>query len=795
MARYLTPVRLGILILTEQYLSGQFASSGQLGVLSFIASHIAARGGSTGKDDQDAFVGLDAHAAEILGPLAKFASDVPGRTAYDALLQRLWKLDSLDAAYELFERLGEVIAPGSEPEEVQKVVSRASTLSQLIRRCSVEFTRLQFADTQALWVAFVAWRASTYDVWAQRNPDAAARYVELATSSGDHPANARRPTIEEEGRYVSAEDTNDLITSSVHHLQKMGTRVPDVMRRKLQSWIHKQRDAGVQSLQHFLAFFEHWRSGQYTMALESLHRYFDYSLIGKGTSGGTDNMRIYYQYALLHLSVLHADFDCWEESVDAMDECIATARENQDTACLNFALSWLLYLRQAKPDNRVSAFGSVSGLLGGAAGEQDEISFLKAKARETKHWSLLSSTLLEEAKLDMYTVPNMHPEPRSEAVTDRFQTGSTTKSVELIMQSAFVNVQHDLRTLMPATSLFEGAAFDRLAQSQLAARAHDTIQIVYGDQAPLSDRTRSLCRTAYGIAQSGRCSAGLDMLRDFLPCVNGVLKLEQRLMGFMNLLQLMGSLRKCVERLDAAAYYHSQLLPLRSLGDPELDFELDLLEIDLYIRQRDLGTAMKAMNVHIRQTEGHSPADIAHRLHFLVLKSTIFALSGQAAKGFSIALRAASTAARLRLLPTLLEAIAALATVLNDLSEFDAARRLLDAILPMMIETRNCRLTARSFVTLGEAHVGFAGTTCTPNSSERLQQIRAAEAHIERGRELYVRLDDTSGVLDCLVMKAQLARWRGDEQLAARADAQYAQILRDRHEAAESHYTGLAHST
>ncbi|TKA52299.1 hypothetical protein B0A55_11503 [Friedmanniomyces simplex] len=657
--------------------------------------------------------------------------------------------------------MSQIIAPASELEEVQKQVSRASPLSQFIRRCSVEFTRLQFADTQALWMAFVAWRASTYDVWAQRNPDAAARYIEQATSLTGHPTDASRHSLGKEGRYTSAEDTNDLITFSVHHLQKMGTRVPDSMRRKLQSWISEQRDAGVQSLQHFLAFFEHWRSGQYTMALESLHRYFDYSLIGKGTGGGTDNMRIYYQYALLHLSVLHADFDCWEESVEAMDECIATARENQDTACLNFALSWLLYLRQAKPDNRVSAFSSVSGLLGGPAGEQDEISFLKAKARETKHWSLLSSTLLEEAKLDMYT------------------TGSTTKSVELIMQSAFVNVQHDLRTLMPATSLFEGAAFDRLAQSHLAARAHDTVKIVYGDQAPLSDRARSLCRTAYSIAQSGRCSVGLDMLRDFLPGVNRVLKLEQRVMGFMSLLQLMRSLRN--ERLEAAAYYHSQLLPLRSLGDPELDFELDLLEIELYVRQGDLDAAMKAVNTHIRQTEGHAPADIAQRLHFLVLKSTIFALSGQATKGFSVALRAASTAARLRLLPTLLEAIAALATVLNDLSEFDAARRLLDAALPMMIETRHCRLTAHSFVTLGEAHVGLAGMTCAPESNDRLRQIRAADLLIERGRELYVRLEDTSGMLECLVMKARLARWRRDEQLAARADAQYAEVLLDQH--------------
>ena len=34
----------------------------------------------------------------------------------------------------------------------------------------------------------------------------------------------------------------------------------------------------------------------------------------------------------------------------------------------------------------------------------DEIIFLKAKAREGKHWPLMSSTLLEEAKVEMYGV-------------------------------------------------------------------------------------------------------------------------------------------------------------------------------------------------------------------------------------------------------------------------------------------------------------------------------------------------------------------------------------------------------
>ena len=81
-----------------------------------------------------------------------------------------------------------------------------------------------------------------------------------------------------------------------------------------------------------------------------------------------------------------------------------TARENHDTACLNFALSWLLYLRQATPNTGSRSFRSISGLIGNGSGEQDEIAFLKAKARDTKNWSLMSTTLLEEAKLEMYSV-------------------------------------------------------------------------------------------------------------------------------------------------------------------------------------------------------------------------------------------------------------------------------------------------------------------------------------------------------------------------------------------------------
>jgi len=44
---------------------------------------------------------------------------------------------------------------------------------------------------------------------------------------------------------------------------------------------------------------------------------------------------------------------------------------------------------------------------------------------------------------------------------------------------------------------------------------------------------------------------------------------------------------------------------------------------------------------------------------------------------------------------------------------------------------------------------------------------------------VYARLEDLGGVLDCLVMKARLARCRGDEDSAVQADALYAQVLAD----------------
>ena len=114
-------------------------------------------------------------------------------------------------------------------------------------------------------------------------------------------------------------------------------------------------------------------------------------------------------------------------------------------------------------------------------------------------------------------------------------------------------------------------------------------------------------------------------------------------------------------------------------------------------------------------------------------------------------------------------------------------------------ELRQSKLIAHAFMTLGESHVGLAGHSCTQGSTDQTRYTRLAETHIERSREgwsitfsfqyfriitnergaVYGSLEDRSGMLQCLVMQSQLAKWREGEGSVAHADALYMSLLAD----------------
>lgn len=312
------------MLLVHLYQAETFSPASGFQVLDFLARRMTSRFQHDRRavEDQDALCSPEL--STFGRELQECSTKAPGRSVYDTLLRQIWFLRGIDSLDTLVRQLRQLIE--SEEQTSHESITPSSPLGQFCRRCHVEFTRLQFADVQTLWDAFVVYRSPTWDDFARKNPHDVATLLEhdrqeydrfqRVGSSHNSVTTSRQPN-------ASAVDTDMLVGFAIHQLQKVGTRVPEGVMSRLEAWIDDQVDSGTQCLHFFMAFFEAWRAGQYTMALESLHRYFDYSLAARS---GADNMRVYYQYALLHLSVLHAEFECWDESIDAMNECVATGK-------------------------------------------------------------------------------------------------------------------------------------------------------------------------------------------------------------------------------------------------------------------------------------------------------------------------------------------------------------------------------------------------------------------------------------------------------------------------------------
>lgn len=193
---------------------------------------------------------------------------------------------------------------------------------------------------------------------------------------------------QEEGAGMSLNDLDRILDFQLDRLQRFGDRVPGDMKSQLRNMV---KSSGIVHRQaHLVQFFDAWKAGDYTSAFDNLHRYYDYAM--------QTREKIHYQYALLHMAILQADFGCFGEAIAAINETIATARENQDMTCLSFSLSWLNHMAKAYPKQMRGA-----GYMSMLGTERDALAFLKAKAKETKMYNLLCASLLNEAKLSLAT--------------------------------------------------------------------------------------------------------------------------------------------------------------------------------------------------------------------------------------------------------------------------------------------------------------------------------------------------------------------------------------------------------
>ncbi|PKS12070.1 hypothetical protein jhhlp_001366 [Lomentospora prolificans] len=767
MARYLTPAKMGLLALIELYADEAVTADAILPVLSFITSHLVDTAENSTlpssspwqKAERTANLVVDIHEFEkVLSP-HPVVLGMPGRRLWDSFLQKLWEINSLNAMHEFFSRLRLLLqltkeelrhiaeATGRVPEPEGGIrLCKTSIFGIFVRRCQLEFARLRFHDSADLWKSFVRYRQPTAQYLRKKNPSfeklsfdqvllvgeledpdftrlAAAVYGEglVGSSSGTFP--------------ISTDDLEGLLEFQVEQIQKYGNRVPLEARQKLQEIM--QESLITPSVSHYVRFLDSWRAGDLPNAFDYLHRYFDYTM--------QNHDRLFYQYALMNLAVLQAEFGCYTEAVDAMLQTVSTARENRDITCLNFALNWLFHFGRAHP-SLVKHIDPASTL----GSSKETLAFLRVRAKETGMWTLWSSVLLSEAKL---TLSNGE---------------SVATALENVVRSSQVIIERNARVMFGPHLMLLASLWDRLGLSNLSAMTCEVALRAHAPHGVFEDELRLTCKLAMDLAGRGRYNDALRLLDEKLN-TDGVVstappphqviraeKTQQYWRKYRGIIKLRRDLAR--SDLDGASDLLSQLLQSKFDDlEPDMALSIDLLHVD-YL-------PAPLMSPPSRLDERHATTMTARHILYIYHPSA-----------FSLATRAASLSHRARLLPLLWHSAAALATILTSLSEFSASSRLLSAALPRALEYHDALLAATLYSALADAEMGLAGQS-SPASRPRTEHLTRAADALDRAFKYYADVEEARAAREVVAKRAAVMKVLGDKALAAQYSAKYVSLL------------------
>ncbi|KAL4885007.1 anaphase-promoting complex subunit 5-domain-containing protein [Aspergillus karnatakaensis] len=765
MSRYLTPSKVALLCLISIYTEGVVPNSAAIHVLSFVVAHLSPLGaGASPSSPEDWATQYSVSIKDLEKALIAHPSSIPGRSTWDLFLRKLWSIDSCDALELFFAEISTTLAKtreeqirerdaGLAPETGCMRLARCSPLGAFVRRAQLEFTRLQFHDSVKLWKGFVKYRLPTYRTWARKNPSDEQASVdinllELGLDTSSHLAQVAYGNIEgdeEDDRYVSIKEVERLLEFQIGELQRFGGRVPEGVKVQLKRII--ESGVTLPNLIHYLRFLDAWRAGDYPSSFDNLHRYFDYTMHSRDKGS--------YQYALLNLAILQADFGCYREAVSAMQEAVAIARESHDMNCLNFCMSWLYHFGKAFPELRKDVENT--GMLGN---EKEGLAFLKAKAKETEMWGLLSTTLLSEAKLEL-------------------QNGeSLASSIENIVRASHLNVTKNPVNSNGPQLLLQTALYSRIGVTHLAWLNSEIFRHCYRNNAPFEDYLKSTFRSCQLLVQQGRYSDVAAHMAEMSPERFRSLKTSQYWAFFSGVLQLR---RKIYNDDQVSANYLLSQLQAIDLPDSDLFFLLSFLSVELMIRQNNYSQALELIE-KTAQSIHQDNFDIQPQVKLLCLKARTFEKMGQPQRGFSLAMRAASIAHRSRLLPGLWEAVCSLGGVLLSLKEFEAVSILIESIMPQILESNDCDLAASAYSLLTDANMGIAGNLWSEgkNSPAKKEYINRALGYLDCAYDQYEEIEDIRGQCEMMAKKATLMHLTGDSVLANDYASKYLDLQKQR---------------
>ncbi|EEB09456.1 anaphase-promoting complex subunit Apc5 [Schizosaccharomyces japonicus yFS275] len=332
---FLTPHKFTICVLIELYAYHVLSSEGVQQLFDMILEYYTA----------EAFHPQTlAYINSVTKELSSSSSEC---SVYDLLHQRLWNFHGFEDLYEFFMGLRVLLAaPGEQPAEQSQedhlMFAPSSVLSVFLRKCITEFRSFSFEQEVQFFKSFLSYRAPSVEF--SRDGEA------LCEVNIRHELKnlASNPTLlslvlNDIPDCHSTMDMDSLDQFLIQHLQRFGANVPSEIEKRYIQMLNPRNLNTSNTC--YVKFLTAWRNGDYQQSIEYLFGYFDHVM--------QHNEYASYQYALLNLAMLQADFGCRDKAYRAIEDAINTARENNDTACLNFALAWLYEFQQQQemPDH------------------------------------------------------------------------------------------------------------------------------------------------------------------------------------------------------------------------------------------------------------------------------------------------------------------------------------------------------------------------------------------------------------------------------------------------------------
>ncbi|KAG0201592.1 anaphase promoting complex subunit 5 [Mortierella sp. GBA30] len=321
-----------------------------------------------------------------------------------------------------------------------------------IRKAQIEYKRLLFEDMCRFYTAFESYVSALK-----------ATYEPL-----DHRQSL--PGTVEECSVMSVFDLEKFLDLQTEQLSNISqSEIPDALLAHVYS-IQSRMPALPKT--HYIACLHAQQTGNFEVAIQSLHRFFDYCMSLDG--------RVLHQYALLNLAILHARFSHYDQALIALRETIEVARNHMDEECLSYALNWLYRL---------------TGTTSGKSSEANKVQLLANLGGKSEGQAFQYLHSLSEL-----------------TIAKQMQGESTPKALEALVKASSINLRHSLDSVDGVVQLFQSKIWSAYGTPSLSS-LYAQLQLHYHPtETDMSDAASGYSKHASDMALHGRLKEALRVI-------------------------------------------------------------------------------------------------------------------------------------------------------------------------------------------------------------------------------------------------------------------------------------------